>query len=212
VETAQELVWKCDTQGRFTYLNPAWEKTHGYKIEEMLGRCFGEFQRPEVFERDREEFARELAGESVTEYETTHIARDGRELTLLFNVVPEVNPRGEVIGTQGTATDITERKLAETALKKSEAFVKNILESVDEGIIVLDRDYRVISANNAYLRMAGKSEAEVINNKCHELAHGRPEICINIDEDCPVRKTFNTGKSYISNHVHQIKVNPYIQK
>jgi nitrogen-specific signal transduction histidine kinase len=27
-------------------------------------------------------------------------------------------------------------------------------------------------------------------------------MCINLDEDCPVRKTFNTGKSYISNHVH----------
>ena len=202
VETAQELVWKCDVQGRFTYLNPAWEKTHGYKVEEMLGRGFGEFQRPEVFERDRQEFARELAGESVTEYETTHIARDGRELTLLFNVVPEVNARGEVIGVQGTAIDITERKRAEDALKKSEAFVKNILESVDEGFIVVDRDFRVISANDAYLRMVGKSEAEVIGNKCHELAHERPEICFTMDEDCPVRKTFNTGKSYITNHVH----------
>ena len=202
VETAQELVWKCDVQGRFTYLNPAWEKTHGYNIEEMLGRGFGEFQRPEVFERDRQEFARELAGGSVKEYETTHIARDGRELTLLFNAVPEVNVRGEVIGTQGTAIDITERKQAEDALKKSEAFVNNILESIDDGLIVLDQEFRVISANDAYLRMAGKSEAEVIGNTCHELAHGRPEICINRDEDCPVSKTFTTGKSYISNHKH----------
>jgi PAS domain S-box-containing protein len=100
------------------------------------------------------------------------------------------------------ATDITERKRAEDALKKSEAFVKNILASVDEGFIVLDRDFRIISANDAYLRMVEKSEGEVIGSKCHQLAHGRSEMCINIDEDCPVRKTFNTGKSYISNHVH----------
>ncbi|MBM3855262.1 MAG: PAS domain S-box protein, partial [Verrucomicrobia bacterium] len=84
VENAQELVWKCDAQGRFTYLNPAWETTHGYKVEEMLGRCFGEFQRPEVFARDIKEFSRHLAGGSVRGYETTHLTKDGRELALLF--------------------------------------------------------------------------------------------------------------------------------
>ena len=77
VETAQELIWKCDERGRFTYLNPAWEKTHGYKVEEMIERTFGEFQPPEIFERDRIEFSRHMAGGSVKEYETIHHAKDG---------------------------------------------------------------------------------------------------------------------------------------
>jgi len=110
VETAQELVWKCDDQARFTYLSPAWEKTHGYKVEEMLGKSFGDFERPEVWARDMLEFGRCMAGGSVKEHETTHIARDGTELTLLFNAVPLRNASGEIVGTQGTATDITERK------------------------------------------------------------------------------------------------------
>ena len=36
VETSQDLIWRCDLEGRFTYVNPAWERTHGYKVEEML--------------------------------------------------------------------------------------------------------------------------------------------------------------------------------
>ncbi len=113
VETAQELVWKCDSEGRFIYLNPAWEKTHGYKVEEMLGRSFGDFQTPEVFARDTEAFDCLMKGEGLREYETMHLARDGRELTLRFNAIPLRDAEGRIIGCQGTAVDLTGRKRAE---------------------------------------------------------------------------------------------------
>ncbi len=120
VETAQELVWKCDGQGRFTYLNPAWEKSHGYSLNEMIGKNFSAFQRPEVYARDIREFSRHMAGGAVKEYETTHIAKDGRELTLLFNATPLRNIKGEVIGTQGTAIDVTEMRAIEMRLRQTE--------------------------------------------------------------------------------------------
>jgi|GEM_PF-1483423 len=47
VETAQDLIWQCDAEGRYTYLNPAWEQVLGYKVEEMLGKKFTDFQTPE---------------------------------------------------------------------------------------------------------------------------------------------------------------------
>ena len=52
VETSQDLIWQCDADGRCTYLNPAWETTLGYKIEEMIGRPFSDFQTPEMAARD----------------------------------------------------------------------------------------------------------------------------------------------------------------
>ena len=112
VDTAQDLIWKCDTEGRFTYLNPAWERTHGYRVEEMLGRSFSEFQHREVFERDVQEFSRHLAGGFVRGYETTHLAKDGQELTLLFNASPMLDEAGQILGIQGTATDISHRQRA----------------------------------------------------------------------------------------------------
>ena len=121
VETAQELIWKCDTEGCFTYLNPAWERTHGYRVDEMLGRSFSDFQHPEVFNRDVQEFARHLAGGFVRNYETTHIAKDGQELTLLFNASPCLDEAGRIIGTQGTATDISHRQRALEHERRMEA-------------------------------------------------------------------------------------------
>ena len=112
VDTAQELIWKCDTEGRFTDLNPSWERTHGYPVEEMLGRSFGDFQHPEAFQRDVQEFSRHLAGGFVRGYETTHLAKSGQELTLLFNASPMLDEAGRIVGTQGTATDISHRQRA----------------------------------------------------------------------------------------------------
>lgn len=138
VETAQELVWKCDANARFTYLNPAWEKTHGYTLDEMLGKSFSEFQRPEIFERDLIEFSRHMAGGYVKEYETNHLAKDGRELTLLFNAIPVIDFNGNIIGTQGTAVDITERKLAEKKLQESEKYLKETQIIANLGTYTMD--------------------------------------------------------------------------
>jgi PAS domain S-box-containing protein len=119
VETSQDLIWKCDAEGRFTYLNKAWEKTHGYKIEEMLGRKFTDFQRPEVAARDIREFGRHLRGESVAGHETSHLHKRGNEIALVFNAVPLLDQAGNIIGAQGTAHDITERKKAEAELQEA---------------------------------------------------------------------------------------------
>jgi len=121
VETAQELIWKCDAEGRFTYLNPAWERTHGHPVEAMLGRGFGGFQRPEVFARDLQEFSKLMTGGVVRDYETTHVARDGQEVTLLFNAVPSHDWEGRIIGSQGTATDISHRKRVQEHEHRMEA-------------------------------------------------------------------------------------------
>lgn len=49
VETVQDLVFRCDREGRFTYLNPAWETTVGYSLDEMLGHRFAEFKTEREF-------------------------------------------------------------------------------------------------------------------------------------------------------------------
>lgn len=129
VDTSQDLIWKCDTQDRFIFLNEPWEKTHGYPLEEMLGKPFKEFQTPEAAKRDAEEFGRHLAGGSVAGYETTHISKSGATIHLVFNAVPLLDKAGNIVGTQGTAYDITERKKAEEALRDSETVYRRTIEN-----------------------------------------------------------------------------------
>jgi PAS domain S-box-containing protein len=113
VETSQDLIWQCDAEGRYTYLNPAWEAAFGYRLEEMLGRSFTDFQWPEQAQRDLDAFGHLLAGGSLKGHETIHVRKDETEIHLVFNAKAVLGPDGRVGGTRGTAYDITERKRAE---------------------------------------------------------------------------------------------------
>ena len=124
VETAQDLIWQCDQEGRYIYLNPAWEQVFGYQLDEMLGKPFTDFQPPDYAQRDMETFSYLIKGNSVARYETVHLAKDGRELRLVFNAKAVRDPQENVVGTRGTAYDITVRKRAEEALQASESLLQ----------------------------------------------------------------------------------------
>jgi len=138
VDTAQDLIWQCDQMGRYIYLNPAWEDVLGYKLAEMMGRPFTDFQSPEYSEQDMQILSFLLEGNSVSQYETVHLAKDGSELQLVFNAKAVCDVHGEVIGIRGTAYDITDRKKAELALKKSEYLLQESQKLARLGYYELD--------------------------------------------------------------------------
>ena len=139
VETSQDLIWQCDQNGRYVYLNPAWESVFGYKVEEMLGKEFYFFQTPEMAERDKKEFFRILQFGLVKGWETVHIGKHGNEIHLVFNAKSWTNSAGEVLGTCGTAYDVTERKHAEAVtlarLRLSEGAINWTLDELIQNIL-----------------------------------------------------------------------------
>ncbi|MBD0347233.1 MAG: response regulator, partial [Coleofasciculus sp. Co-bin14] len=93
----------------------------GYDPSEMINRLFTDFVPPEQVTKDLDVFQRLLEGESVFQYETTHLTKDGKLVHLMFNAIALRDSQGNIVGTTGTASDITRRKIAEEKLKKSEA-------------------------------------------------------------------------------------------
>ena len=129
VETSQDLTWQCDVHGRFTYLNPAWETAFGYKLADMRGRKFSDFQSPDMARRDMREFLLLIRGGSLTEYETVYLMQSGEELQLLMNSKCIRDNAGDIVGTRGTAHDITKRKKTEEALRENEQNYKSLADS-----------------------------------------------------------------------------------
>ncbi len=116
VVSTNTLIWRTDAEGRFTFLNPAWEKNYGYTVREMLGRPFSDFQIPEAAEHYINAFRNCLIGESIIGHETSCCSKSGDEVCLAINMIPLYSPKGLISGTQGTAFDITERKRADELL------------------------------------------------------------------------------------------------
>jgi PAS domain S-box-containing protein len=102
----------------------------------------------------------------------------------------------------GFTIDITEHKQAEEALLQKEEFIKNILETVDEGFVIIDPDFRIISANRAYCEQVKSPHCDIFGRHCYEVSHhlGRP--CFLEGEECAPSHTFKAGMPYSAIHKH----------
>jgi diguanylate cyclase (GGDEF)-like protein/PAS domain S-box-containing protein len=141
VETSNDLIWSMDADGRWTYLSPAAARRI-YRCEpaDMLGREFREQLAQEVSERDLAVFRRILAGESMFDYETRHVRRDGSHVDLSFNAVPMHGAKGVVTGATGTARDVTAEKAAAAALYENVEKLRLAVDAAELMYWEWDRD------------------------------------------------------------------------
>ena len=74
---------------------------------------------------------------------------DGSRITVLVNIVPLRNGDGELIGAMNCFQDITDRKRAEEALRRSERLLRLVLDALPVGVAVVDRSGDIILSNPA---------------------------------------------------------------
>jgi len=86
--------------------------------------------------------------------------------------------------------EIGERHRAEEALRESEGFLNNIFASIQDGISVLDRDFKIFRINLAMEQNYAQS-MPLLGKKCYTAYHGRSEPC----EICPTRRTYETKEA-----------------
>jgi PAS domain S-box-containing protein len=102
-----------------TSWNSGAERIFGYTAEEMIGTSIMRLIPPDRLEEEREILSRIRRGERSDHFETVRLAKDGRRLNLSMTISPIMDASGHVIGASKVARDISERKKAEEALKKS---------------------------------------------------------------------------------------------
>ncbi|MEG4623386.1 PAS domain S-box protein [Microcoleus sp. w1-18aA5] len=119
VETSQDIIWSCDAEGHLTFVNQAVKQIYGYEPEEMLGCSFSDFLAPGEIDWKWELQQRLLTGKTVFQYENIVLGKDGRKIDVNTKAIARRDAEGNIIGTTGTASDITERKQAEIVLQKA---------------------------------------------------------------------------------------------
>lgn len=164
VETSQDLIWSVDREGRFTFVNSAVKEMHGYNPEEMMGRLFSDFQPPEQVEKNWQVHLRLLEGEPYFQYETVHLHKDGTPIQMSFNAIASKDDAGNILGTTGTARNITSAKQAEVALRESEQRLQAILDYSPAAIYVKDIQGRNILMNRKCANLLNV-DAEALKGK-----------------------------------------------
>lgn len=199
VETTSDWVWEVDKSGVYTYASPAVSYLLGYEPEYVMGKTPFDLMSSAEAKRVAEIFGRFVAERKPINYlENINLHKDGRQVILETCAVPFFDPAGIFIGYRGVDRDITERK-------KSEVFIKNILESIGEGFIVIDPDYRIITANRAFCEQNKILLEDIINRHCYEILHHRDKPCFEAGERCAPQHTFATGEPCTELHTHYDK-------
>ena len=145
VENIKEVIFQMDEFGHWTFLNPAWTAVTGFEVKPTLGTFFVEYLHEEDREHNRHIFLR-LVQRSLDycRYETRFLTKNGKIRWVEIYAQLTHNADGSTVGVSGSLTDITERKLAESAIQKLAAFPRvnpnPVLEFANDGTLTYAND------------------------------------------------------------------------
>ena len=133
-------VYEADFTGMFTYSNSMAMKMFGYGEEDVrAGMHFLQVIVPEEHEIALKRAQGVRQGDAVNYIEYTFLRKDGTKFPGLLMARPLIRD-GQVVGSTGVVTDITELKRVQEALRKNEALLGSILRTAPVGVgMVQDR-------------------------------------------------------------------------
>jgi len=145
----------------------------GYTAEEFMSEKihFRDIVHPDDEQRVGQEI-RYYTEKDVEEYTQIYrfINKKGEVRWVEDRTSVERDADGNKIYNQGILVDITERKLAEEELRKSEEKFRRIVETAGEGFLLMDENLGIVDVNEAYCKMLGYSRQEIIGKTPLDLA------------------------------------------
>jgi len=167
IDATPDVFLVADAGLRITFVNPAFQSSSGYGLEEVLGRT-DEFLRvpeeqPKVTEYHRlMQEGREWTGEFINQ------RRDGTTYHVESTISPISDFAGHFMGYVISERDITVRKHLQDELRTERDFVQSILQSLDGAIYSLDCEFHLTHANDGWRHLSAEHGGIRLN--------GAPEI------------------------------------
>ena len=158
-------IFQTDREGKTIYVNETWLDYTGMSFSEAIG--YGWIA--SVYPDDLEMLTKGWNDKAVKGVESTSeyrlIDKKGNKKWVMGKSVPIFNKSGELLGHIGTVSDVTERKLAIESLQQSEMKYRQIVETAQEGIWLIDENNYTIFANKKMSEMLEYSQEEMMGKQ-----------------------------------------------
>ena len=176
------------------FCNSAFETMTGYQRAEIIGHNCRFLQADDRHQNARSEIAKSVANGTKCTVQIRNYKKNGELFWNELYMSPVKNKQGHISHFIGVQNDITARKYAEEELfqqklsmekqieektkdlKDSEAFLTSIIQTVREGLLVLDPDFKVLSANSHFLKTFKVTERDTIGNQLYDLGNHQWDI------------------------------------
>jgi PAS domain S-box-containing protein len=176
-ETLQEGVYLSTPEGRILDANPAMVRMLGYgSREELLAvSAYDLYFDPGERDRLREQAER---ADTLRDLEITLRRKDGKPVRCLDSCSVLRDGAGRVVQYQGALVDITERTEIQKRLHQEQEFVRRLVDSIPDAIVVLDAEGRFTFVSSRAEELSGYRAEELVGQRLGEHADekDRPEL------------------------------------
>jgi len=188
-ESVTDGISVINLKGIIIEVNQRMAEMHGFSSKDKLrGKSAFELVAPRDHERVAADMKKIIKQEAIRQVECTLLRADGSEFPgeLSTNVLKDAS--GNLVGHITIVRDITERKRAEEALQAEKNKLQSLVDAMEDGLTIQNRDYNIIYQGRLQRTIFG----DHLGEKCYRVYEGREKIC----EGCPVEKAFKDGKSH----------------
>lgn len=178
LDSANDLIQSIDRNGRFLYVNRAWQETLGYDEAEIAALSVFDILDPECREHCATLFRDIAAGKISHTYEVVFVAKSGRRIPVEGKISTDFKD-GELIATRGIFRDISKRKAAEDLLRDQKMLTEKLIRYSAVPIFVLDPRHRVTDWNRACEMLTGIPAERMVGTSNHWQAfYGEKRPCL----------------------------------
>jgi PAS domain S-box-containing protein len=153
------------------YVNDAFCQMTGYSRSEVVGRSLHFLRGPDSDAATLEAIRAALDSGKPLRVELRNYRKDGVAFWVDLSLVPVPDPAGVVAHWVMIQRDITHRKEAGEALRRSELLFRGIFENTSAGVSLTDRDGRFVSCNPAFATMTGRTVDELLTLTPADITH-----------------------------------------
>jgi PAS domain S-box-containing protein len=169
-EVAGQGIGIARLDGALTYMNPAFRQMLELPAgDDITRRAFWQLVPAESHQFLAETVLAQTRETGLWSGEFDLLTLTGKRVPIINTVVLLRDLDGTVIGYSNIATDITERKRAEQALRESESRYRTLIETSSDAIFTLDLTGRILSSNPAAVRMHGYTLDELLAMRMQDL-------------------------------------------
>lgn len=193
-----------DNNGNCVYVNPAFEQSLGYPIEEYKqGKItFEDIVHPDDRHIPKEYMSKLFTDKEFDDMEIRLVRKDNSIMYASLSSQPMVDEKGTYLGRRTSIRDISRRKKAEQKLIASNEKYMSLVNTIGLGVILINSDLRIQFANPQ-----AKNWFNLKNIDHHPLCFTVIQITDEpgISSECPTKKTFADGK------IHQTEFSRIIE-
>ncbi len=144
----------------------------GYSTSEMMGAIAHELFKPIGISNFIDDVIESKRKKDVSEiYQVQQIHKNGYTYWVKINASAFKNVKGEIVGSIATMLDISESIKVQDAIDKRESDLQNLIESMFDGLMVLDKDGNIQSANKSCLALFELDASEIGGINIEALVH-----------------------------------------